>query len=591
MSVVSNIAQPRVAFTLLDDLLELLWLEDVGAIRSRALPSRTKEDRVEILLGAVRFVGRVEVDRWRGGVRLRKLEDARTGRRVDAPEVLWHVLASLPNLDLATLDRTMGQLYESARNARSTEIAGLELLQKACSAENRSDFLIWERLAAWRDRPFHPLSRSRGGWRGEELRRYGAEFGALFALRWCAIPTGNVLASPAPTESDPVSALLDPLQAAAICDEMQRRGLSGTHLAMPLHPWQAETPLRTHFASEIAEGRIVLLDFQGPLVAATSSLRSVSILQRPERHLKLPLDVETLGVRRLMSAQSLHNGLKGAKLLTEALRLRPGLAQRARLADEASFWTFCEASRDVLEPRTAFLGCALRDLPPVDAGAALVPLASFAVAPVGDLAPAIRVALEERPGVTVDVFLRELFDLVLGFAVEALVCGFIPEMHGQNVLIELVGGRPQRLVLRDHDTVRCMPDRLRAAGLEAPDYIIKDPRRATMTLDRDEDLFAYAQTLLIDVALRAVCEALDASGNHDILLSRRVLREAVDTAVSKVNAEDECRARLRAVLLDASDWPFKQILTPLLATERFGLGMPSRLGRAGNPLRLPADAA
>jgi siderophore synthetase component len=568
---------------ILDDLLDLLWTEDVAGLRSRVLSSGRKS-YVTLVLGKQEIKVHLQQDQWRGGLRPSRVEQASTGKALSPSELLWIVLNALPNLDLSVLDRTVKQLSQSERNANLVREMGNVL----SSAGNRDgalqNALIWERMAAWRDRPFHPLSHSRGGWEPGEIEQYGAEFGRYFPLRWCAVDRSHLMASPRAEKGGPTAAILDDRQLGSLQQELEIHDIGITHEAVPLHPWQADHVVHREYAEEIADGRIVMLAFRGPLVAATSSLRSVMIPGKPGCHLKLPLDVETLGVRRLLSAQSLHNGLKGADLLSSALASRPGLGRTARIADETQFWTFSEQSGDILAPRTAYLGCAIRRLPVIE-GASLVPLAAFAVAPAGGIPPAIDAALKARPGMRVEEFIAALFDLLAGFAIEALGCGFIPEMHGQNVLVEISDGWPSSIVLRDHDTVRCHPAALAECGLTVPDYIIKDPRRATMLLSRPEDLFAYGQTLLYDVALRAIGTELDRAGALDLSKSRRLLRAAVERHVERIEMPCDMRGRLRSAMLEQPEWPFKQILTPLLQTTELGLGMPSRLGVAGNPLR------
>ncbi|WP_207783447.1 IucA/IucC family protein [Methylosinus sp. RM1] len=578
---------PAAADPVLTELLELLWTEDIAGFRSRIV-TEARDGRVSgrLRLGEIELSATLDWDGWREELRPSAVfaESAEGAVRLDAKDLLWILLSALRDLDLATLDRTMRQLDESIRNSELLERAAL-LLEEDCKlALEKNNSWIWERLAAWRDRPFHPLARGRGGWEKDEIETYGAEFGRLFALRWCAVSRDHIRKSPAMDRREPADIILAPSQVEALTEEMARCGLAETHIAFPVHPWHLEAAAPLEFGPELASGEIVILGFVGPLVSATSSLRTVAIASTPHRHVKLPLDVYTLGVRRLMSAQSLHNGLLGAALLEEASSRRPTIAARVRIADEARFWTFDEASRDVFSPRSAVLGCAIRDFPLLADDATFVPLASFSVAPCAGLPPAIEQALGLRSGVSIEAFLEELFTLVVGFAVEALQCGFIPEMHGQNVLIELIRGQPVRILLRDHDTVRCLPEWLRRVGLQPPAYLIKDPRRATMLLQSPEELIAYAQTLLFDVALRAICEMVDRSGHLELRAAKGLLRRVTAREIERLEGASDVRERLRASFLDSSEWPFKQILTPLLATPQLGLGMPSAIGRAKNPL-------
>ncbi|NTA19031.1 IucA/IucC family protein [Agrobacterium tumefaciens] len=568
---------------ILDDLLDLLWAEDIAGLRSRIL-SYGQDSSVRLSFGKKEILVHLQPDHWRGGTRPFRVEHAETGRSLDPSDLLWLVLNALPGLDLSVLDRTMKQFLQSEKNADFVRGVGAVLSTDGRRDDALANGLLWERMAAWRDRPFHPLSHSRGSWGAVEIEQYGAEFGRYFPLRWCAVERSHIMASPRAEEGGPAAAILDGRQFGSLQQELANRDIGVTHEAVPLHPWQADHVVHREYGDEISDGRIVMLDFRGPLVAATSSLRSVMIPGKTGCHLKLPLDVETLGVRRLLSAQSLHNGLKGADLLKSALASKRGLGHAAQIADETQFWTFSEQSGDILSPRTAFLGCAIRRLAVTD-GASLIPLAAFAVAPSGGIPPAIDVALRARSGATLEDFIVELFDLLVGFAIEALGCGFIPEMHGQNVLVEISNGRPSAIVLRDHDTVRCLPAALSECGLEVPDYIIKDPSRATMLLSRPEDLFAYGQTLLFDVALRAIGTELDRAGALALSKSRRLLRASVKRHIDRIEMPSKLRGLLRSALLEQPEWPFKQILTPLLQTAELGLGMPSRLGLAANPLR------
>ncbi|WP_330085071.1 IucA/IucC family protein [Methylocystis iwaonis] len=585
--------QPLIASAdpVLAELLELLWTEDIAGFRSRMLvEARDGRATACLRLGEHALSAELAWDAWREELRPVAVFERSSGdvlRTLNARDLLWIALSSLCDLDLAILDRTIRQLDDSVQTFEFLEKAAPRLENESKLAFAKGDNSIWEQLAAWRDRPFHPLARGRGGWGLDEIESYGAEFGRLFALRWCAAPRDRIRMSPAMERGEPADFILDSPQAEALTEKMARSGLAESHIALPVHPWHLDTAVGLEFAPELASGEIVALEFIGPLVSATSSLRTVAIAANPRRHIKLPLDVCTLGVRRLMSAQSLHNGLMGAALLEQACSRRPTIAARVRIADEARFWTFDEASHDIFAPRTAVLGCAIRDLPVSANDAALVPLASFSVAPCAGLPPAIEQALEIRPGTSVEGFLEELFQLVIGVAIEALHCGFMPEMHGQNVLIELVRGQPTRIVLRDHDTVRCLPEWLRRAGLQPPAYLIKDPGRATMLLERPESLIAYAQTLLFDVALRAICEAIDRSGRLELHASKRLLRRVTTREIETLEAPADIREQLRTAFLDEREWPFKQILTPLLATMQLGLGMPSAIGRAKNPLANP----
>ena len=566
-----------------DDLLDAVWTEDIGEFRTKVLAAANGQ-RAVVTISKAELTISLSRETWRDEDRPCSVNYADTGMPVHSSEFLWLVLTSLPDLDLYILDRSMKQLADALRNQLLFDGLASRIEDATQAMGSIGNALLWEQLTAWKDRPFHPYSRSRGNWTKHDVKRYGAEEGALFALRWCAIDASHVLPSPKARQVGPAPSILSDTQLTILNEEMVSRSIAASHIALPVHPWHADHVLKHKFANELDDKKIIALDFQGPLVAATSSLRTVVSPATPSRHIKLPLGVETLGVRRLLSAQSLHNGLKGAEVLSAALKLRPSLGRVAQIADETQFWTFTESSKDILAERTAYLGCVIRDIPISD-NSSLMPLAAFAVLTKDQIPFAFRAILDCHPELMLEDILWDLFDLLIGFAIEALGCGFIPEMHGQNVLVELTNGRPTGIILRDHDTVRCLPAVLAENCLPVPDYIIKDPKRATMLLSRCEDLFAYGQTLLFDVAFRAICRALEKAGAIDMINTRQKLRRLTQRHISDRQMPTMLRKNMRAAFLEQQQWPFKEILRPLLNTGQLGLGMPSRLGNATNPLR------
>ncbi|CAO4178437.1 Siderophore synthetase component [Methylorubrum populi] len=590
MSGPMRAAAPRatdLARDLLAELFDALWIEDVAGFQSRATLGTAAEDGTRdyaLAIGAGHLRARVRPDGWRDGFRFAgsaRYETASSDGDIDASALLTLVLAGIPDLPGTIRQRSLDELTAiiDALPDRAAWAEGLE-------AEARADNAIaWERLAAWRDRPFHPLARSRHGFDRAQALAYGAEAGRYFALAWVALARERVDGVPGACPSDPSAPLLDQRQQALLATEMRKRGIDGSHVALPVHPWQAAHSLPAHFAAEREEGQLVLLDFQGPLVAATSSLRTVALPARPGLHLKLPLDVRTLGVRRLLPPQSLQNGLHGAALLAAGLAHDPWLVEHVVLADEDAFWHFREADGDLYAERSALLGCALRRLP--ESGGPIVPLATLAVAPGGGLPPAVRVLAGEAPDLT--RLFSDIAGLVLGLVLRSVCLGFVPELHGQNALIAFEGARPCRLILRDHDTVRCAPDWLTEVGLPVPAYLITDPQRNSLLLRRPDDLLAYAQTLAIDVALRAIAETFaEAEQGFTLAEARRILVATVRRVLGEAEAPPERKQWVATCLLERPLAPFKEVLTPLFAASALTTSMPSRLGCAANPLFLGA---
>ncbi|WP_411901708.1 IucA/IucC family protein [Methylorubrum thiocyanatum] len=567
---------------LLAELFDALWLEDVAGFRSRSVlgpPFPDGRRDYALALGAAHLRALVRPDSWRSGIRLAgavRTESATGSAPLEAPALLASVLSALPDPASAAA-RTIAPLREVLAGADLRAATAPALEAAALSREP----LAFERLAAWRDRPFHPLGRARHGLSRDEMLAYGAEAGRYFPLAWCALARERCAASPSSDPEGPAALLFDPMQRALLGRELAARGLTRSHVAIPLHPWQAAHALAEPFAEEIRSGGLVLLDLLGPLCAATSSLRTVALPARPGLHLKLPLDVQTLGVRRLLPPQSLRNSGHGETLVRAALARDPWLARHVRAADETAFWHFREADGDVYAERGALLGCQIRRFP--DEAGIPLPLASLAVAPLGGLPPAVRAVAGDNPDLP--ALFGTIAELVLGTALRCVALGCVPELHGQNALLLCRDGAPRRLVLRDHDTVRTAPDWLARSGLELPPYLVTDPVRNSLLLRCPEELLAYAQTLAVDVALRAVAEAFAGAGRgFDLGEARSILAGICERVLAEAPMPAERRSLLSGLLLESEVAPFKQVLTPLLAEGRAGTSMPSRLGTAPNPL-------
>ncbi|GJE57052.1 IucA/IucC family protein [Methylobacterium thuringiense] len=568
---------------LLAELFDAFWIEDVAGFRSRAVLGPCFADGSRdyaLALGAAHLRATVRPDGWRRGVRLAgpvRYESATAEDTLDASGLLTRVLSAVPDLSPAIAAGTIARLHGIVGEADLWDTTAADV-----DTDARAGLpLAFERLAAWRDRPFHPLGRSRHGLSREESVAYGAETGRYFPLSWCALSREHCAASPLADPGGPACVLLDAPQRMMLDAELAERGLAASHVAIPLHPWQAAHALAEPFGAEARSGCLVPLDFQGPLCAATSSLRTVALPSRPGLHLKLPLDVQTLGVRRLLPPQSLQNGLHGEALVGTAMPRDPWLARHVRVADETAFWHFSEGDGDIYAERGALLGCQIRRLP--DEAGVPVPLASFAVVPLGGLPPAVRAVAGD------DADLNELFagiaDLVLGAALRCVALGFVPELHGQNALLLCSDGAPRRIVLRDHDTVRTAPAWLAESDLTVPPYRVTDPLRNSLLLRRPEDLLAYAQTLAVDVALRAVAEAFAAAGQgFGLHAARRILVATCERVLAETDMPAARRSFITRILLDTEEAPFKQVLTPLLTVETANTSMPSRLGSAPNPI-------
>lgn len=424
---------------------------------------------------------------------------------------------------------------------------------------------VGEVLAAARGRPFHPTARGVGGWGREELERWGP--GAEVALDWVAV------------RRDHLRLGTDPRSAALATEVAPVTGVPPTHQALPVHPFDREHVLPVAFAREIADGVVVPLARGLGRGRATASLRTLDLGGAGGvgggLHLKLPLGVTTLGSARLLGARSLDHAQRGERVLRAVLAADPGLAARVAIADEGTWAGFARPDgSDEFADRPGHLAAVLRRLP-APTGTCRVPLAALA-APAWDGPLA---ALGDP-----DAVFAEVVEAVVEAGIGFLRHGVLPEMHGQNVLLDVTTGTPPRvrLVLRDHDAVRVHP---RWLSVPDPAYRLAPGGTQSLRLDTPAALIGFFATLAVEVGLGG---AVDALVRHTGTPEPRwwsVIRRAVTRAVGATR-HPLVRGTLHAVLLDAETWPYRTVLGPLLERgPSGGTSMPAGVTHVPNPLR------
>jgi siderophore synthetase component len=428
-----------------------------------------------------------------------------------------------------------------------------------------------ERLAAWRDRPFHPTAKAKVGWDEDTYRRFAPECGAELTLQWIALRRDHVLTQ---TQGGPLERLLTPVEQAQVHSAMEQAGLAAhDYLALPIHPWQLAQVLPGELAPEIEAGICVPLEVAAGRYCPSSSLRSLAPAVQQGPHVKLPVSVESLGAIRSLPALYLQNGEKGQRLLAEAVTLDPELHQRLQLCDETAWWAFWPAGTHWWDDRPRHLSCMIRRYPQVP-DAALVPMSALAV-------PAFWTTMSD-PLSFFAAGAERFCDVVM----RLLRLGIMPEIHGQNVLLLIQEGAVTGLVLRDHDTVRTYRPWLERAGLTDPGYIVKSGRPNSLYNDRPELLIAYLQTLGLQVNLGAAAQALGEACSVPEDRCWQTIETALQRAVEAVPWSMADRRLVTETLFASGSWPFKQVLTPLLErTGSAGNAMPSGWGQAPNPFR------
>ena len=491
----------------------------------------------------------------------------------------------IPNLEgfLAELGKALEQTVLSLEAISST----IDPLCVDCS-----NFIALEQLASWRDRPFHPTARAKVGWDEAAYRRYSPEFNQTLGLAWVAVRRDYIMCSPAADKSV-AELILNQQERAALATALQQAGIAeADYVPLPVHPWQQQQILPQEFAAEIQTGICVPLQLQTGAYLPTSSLRSLAPVKGGE-HVKLPISIYSLGALRLLPTRYLINGEKGQNLLQQVIEKQPSLEQRVYLCDETKWWSFCQPDGDLFDDKPGHLGCLLRQYPSsllADSEVNLIPMSALAVHLPDQKAHLFSQWLNSQTDR--ESLQTAVLDLFAQISREAIVTGLtflrygiMPELHGQNVVLVMRDRHITGLVLRDHDTVRIHLPWMQQVGIKNPQYLLKENTPNTLVNGTPEELLAYFQTLVLQVNLAAIIDALSQVYNIDETEFWHVIESNLKQAIASIDFTQSQKSIVEQALFVDSHWPFKQIINPLLKRQGTGGGgMPSARGKIMNPL-------
>lgn len=565
---------------LAQDLFDALWLEDLYGFRAHCQPAGDAWDIV--LDEGERAPRRLRLF----GIATPGLRPLRIGRRAPACLEGSGGERALAVAELAThLEQAS---WWRAPPGRLAEPFALACAQAAFAAGQVPAILArlraepgqlrhWEALASLRDRPFHPLARAKDwGAMPQAAACFGAEAGQPIALRWVAVARSRWVATDCVC---PASLLLTQPQQARLRHQAEGRGIDPQAYAwLPMHPWQLDYWQRTQGWQPAAA---LDLDIGIGHAYATASLRTLAVQGRSDLHLKLPLSVPLLGATRSLPARYLHNGRQAQHCLAQLRRRDAWLAQHLRVCDESQSWAMRQHADALHDPGE--LACQLRRYPQ-QGTALLVPMAALPVVLDDGSLPAFDVLLgENRTDQATWLAFERIAALALELALRCFSAGTMPELHGQNLLLAWQDGVPTGAVLRDHDSLRICAPMMRASGLPVPDYRVAADSPNTLLLPTAEPLLAYLQTLLVEVNLYALLAAIaEHSGTTEAQGWQR-LQWILAGVLERVALPALLAAEVRARLLLAPRWPFKQVLRPLLQSTHASTGMPAAMGTWPNP--------
>lgn len=311
--------------------------------------------------------------------------------------------------------------------------------------------------------PCFVANNGRAGLGTADYLDYAPETGAAVELEWVAAHTTRAHFS-AVGGLDAEALLdgeLDPRHRAAFAERLDEACLSTgldpeDFLYLPVHPWQWEKKLAVTFAGDIATGHLVHLGSSGDLYQPQQSIRTFFNRSAPRRHyVKTALSVVNMGFMRGLSAEY----MKATPAINEWLQsLVDGDRELGRsrielIREVAAVGYANPLFHSATDQHSAYrkMLAALWRESPVDRlqdGESLATMASLLH--VDADGKSVAAALIRRSGLPAEEWLDRYFEAYLVPLVHCLVdydLVFMP--HGENVILVLRDGVPQRVLLKD----------------------------------------------------------------------------------------------------------------------------------------------
>lgn len=311
--------------------------------------------------------------------------------------------------------------------------------------------------------PCFVANNGRAGLGTADYLDYAPETGAAVELEWVAAHTTRAHFS-AIGGLDAEALLdgeLDPRQRAAFAERLDEACLSTgldpeDFLYLPVHPWQWEKKLAVTFAGDIATGHLVHLGSSGDLYQPQQSIRTFFNRSAPRRHyVKTALSVVNMGFMRGLSAEY----MKATPAINEWLQSlvdadrELGRSRIELIREVAAVGYANPLFHSATDQHSAYrkMLAALWRESPVDRlqdGESLATMASLLH--VDADGKSVAAALIRRSGLPAEEWLDRYFEAYLVPLVHCLVdydLVFMP--HGENVILVLRDGVPQRVLLKD----------------------------------------------------------------------------------------------------------------------------------------------
>lgn len=322
----------------------------------------------------------------------------------------------------------------------------------------RADFQTAE-AAMIEGHPCFVANSGRLGFDASEFRRFAPETGATLCVVWLAAHRERTTfaAGAGLDETGLVHTELDVDTLERFGARMRKLGLDlADYRLIPVHPWQWENSLAVAFAGELARRELIVLGDSDDLYQPQQSVRTLFNRSQPDKHyVKTALSVLNMGfVRGLspdyMKATPAINDWVAELIAGDPLLRRTGIAI---LRERAAVGYHHQQYEAATSPGSAYrkmLAALWRESPMghLQHGERLITMAALLhVDPAG--ASAVEALIDES-GLEPASWLRRYLDAYLTPLLHLFYGHQVVLMpHGENVILVLRDGVPQRVLLKD----------------------------------------------------------------------------------------------------------------------------------------------
>lgn len=233
------------------------------------------------------------------------------------------------------------------------------------------------------------------------------------------------------------------------------RSISDYNL-IPVHPWQWENKLIVHYAGDIANGLLVLLGEGNDTYSPQQSIRTLFNTDYPEkRYLKTAVSILSTGNIRGLSPKQMTI----APSITDWVK---GLIKDDQyLAEKGTIFLGEEAATTYLHPQygaiknvpyqyNEFLGALWRESaePYLKEGEEMVTMASLLYVDHDEVS--LVQAFAEKAGISIQEWVTRYLDAYLTPLLHIYYThSLCVTPHGENIMLVLKNGNPQRIVIKD----------------------------------------------------------------------------------------------------------------------------------------------